>query len=40
MTDNYDGWMLHMNGLKEVIRMRGGPESLASNVHLSLAVSW
>lgn len=40
MTGNIEDWKLHIHALSEIIRLRGGPESLVSNTQLSLAISW
>jgi hypothetical protein len=40
MTGDLEGWKLHVQALKEVIRLRGRPESLTFNTQLGLAISW
>jgi len=40
MTGNPEGWKTHINGLKELVRLRGGPEFLEENEQLGITISW
>ncbi|KAH7413156.1 hypothetical protein BKA64DRAFT_346789 [Cadophora sp. MPI-SDFR-AT-0126] len=39
-TGNHDAWKLHMNGLEQVIRLRGGIHTLDSNKRVRALLGW
>ncbi|KZF20166.1 hypothetical protein L228DRAFT_284902 [Xylona heveae TC161] len=40
MTSNFETWRVHMNGLKKIVALRGGPDALNENRLLRLILTW
>jgi hypothetical protein len=40
MTENFIHWTAHMDGLENMMRLRGGIQAISSNVLLRLIIFW